>query len=265
MCQFYFINNSARWLSMKCMDSDSWEKSHLLLEDESELLLARKYCKDLILAENLTAPLISYIDANHKDACLIRVENFINNFKQVTKIDLQERCLDLVKDKFGEDAVLFKDKINFRYPGADGYAPHQDGAAGWDKFASKFITVAVAIEDSTVETGGFSFPSGPSPGCFYPNTNGMLSDVFFESLKPKSIEISAGDGIIFDSFLPHRTYKNISNKIIPHLILTFNRLAEGDHLKDYYSQKVTSMVPSSQGYEFRLFEFSTSNNDESLS
>jgi hypothetical protein len=32
----------------------------------------------------------------------------------------------------GEDAVLFKDKINFKMSGGEGFEPHQDSQAGWE-------------------------------------------------------------------------------------------------------------------------------------
>ncbi len=35
---------------------------------------------------------------------------------------------------FGEESVLFKDKINFKLPGGDGFKEHQDVQAGWDDF-----------------------------------------------------------------------------------------------------------------------------------
>jgi hypothetical protein len=37
----------------------------------------------------------------------------------------------------GEETELFKEKINFKIPGGDGFKPHQDSQAGWDAYADK--------------------------------------------------------------------------------------------------------------------------------
>ncbi|HEY7840076.1 MAG TPA: phytanoyl-CoA dioxygenase family protein, partial [Gammaproteobacteria bacterium] len=48
-----------------------------------------------------------------------------------------------VSDLLGEEAVLFKDKINFKLPGGGGFEPHQDQQAGWSTYAPLFVTVLV--------------------------------------------------------------------------------------------------------------------------
>src|ERR1041384_3658355 len=53
----------------------------------------------------------------------------------------------------GETAVLFKDKINFKLPGGDGFKPHQDQQAGWSIYADLFVTAMVSIDDTTGENG----------------------------------------------------------------------------------------------------------------
>ena len=52
----------------------------------------------------------------------------------------------------GEEAVLFKEKVNFKMPGGDGQKPHQDSQAGWDKYADFYISALVSIDEATVET-----------------------------------------------------------------------------------------------------------------
>ena len=54
---------------------------------------------------------------------------------------------------FGEPAVLFKDKINFKQPGGGGFEPHQDVQAGWSRYASLHITALLTIDRSTRANG----------------------------------------------------------------------------------------------------------------
>ena len=53
----------------------------------------------------------------------------------------------------GEEAVLCKEKINFKLPGGDGFKPHQDSQAGWNTYADFFVSALVCIDKSTEENG----------------------------------------------------------------------------------------------------------------
>ena len=65
-----------------------------------------------------------------------------------------------VSELFGEPAVLFKDKINFKLPGGDGFAAHQDAQAGWDVYAPLHITAMIAIDATTAENGSLEMLPG---------------------------------------------------------------------------------------------------------
>mgnify|MGYP002528606796 CR=1 FL=1 len=60
----------------------------------------------------------------------------------------------------GEEATLFKEKINFKMSGGDGFKPHQDSQAGWDAYADFFISALVSIDDATVENGCLQLVAG---------------------------------------------------------------------------------------------------------
>ena len=70
-----------------------------------------------------------------------RIENitpFHSGFGEVTK-----SLRHPVSQLFGEEAILFKEKINFKMPGGDGFKPHQDSQAGWNVYADFFISILV--------------------------------------------------------------------------------------------------------------------------
>jgi len=58
-----------------------------------------------------------------------------------------------VAQLLGEKAALFKEKVNFKMPGGDGFKPHQDSQAGWDDYADFFISALVSIDEANVENG----------------------------------------------------------------------------------------------------------------
>ncbi|KAF0144521.1 MAG: phytanoyl-CoA dioxygenase [Rhodospirillaceae bacterium] len=59
---------------------------------------------------------------------ICRIENIISHHPDFTAVSgiLQTATSQLI----GEPTVLFKDKINFKMPGGDGFKPHQDQQAG---------------------------------------------------------------------------------------------------------------------------------------
>ena len=63
-------------------------------------------------------------------------------------------------DLFEEQSVLFKDKINFKQPGGDGFCAHQDQQAGWDKYASNFISALICVDEATIENGCIEVVAG---------------------------------------------------------------------------------------------------------
>ena len=65
---------------------------------------------------------------NPANKIVSRIENispFVSGFR-----NLSDTLKAPVAQLLGEDAVLFKEKVNFKYPGADGFKPHQDQQAG---------------------------------------------------------------------------------------------------------------------------------------
>ncbi len=56
---------------------------------------------------------------------------------------------------FGEPAMLFKDKINFKLPGGDGFKPHQDQQTGWSASADKRKSFPPDIERAPTKTYTF--------------------------------------------------------------------------------------------------------------
>ena len=64
------------------------------------------------------------------------------------------------QELFGEPAVLFKDKINFKLPGGDGFEAHQDVQAGWRRLARRHITAMVAIDETNAENGSLEMLPG---------------------------------------------------------------------------------------------------------
>jgi len=91
---------------------------------------------------------------------LCRIENFVPFHKGFSTLITARRMRQAVSELFGESAVLFKDKINFKLPGGDGFKEHQDVQAGWDDYARLHITAMIAIDATNVENGSLEVIAG---------------------------------------------------------------------------------------------------------
>ena len=155
---------------------------------------------------------------------------------------------------FSEKALLFKDKINFKMPGGDGFKAHQDVQAGWDRYAKLHITALISIDPSTKKNGCLEIASGH-------HDKGLIGEKW-EPLKEDaldylSIPTNPGDAIFFDSYIPHRSGPNMTDEKRRVLYVTYNAVSEGDHRREYYADKRQSYPPDierdpNKKYVFRV-------------
>lgn len=155
---------------------------------------------------------------------------------------------------FGEEAVLYKDKINFKMPGGDGFKAHQDVQAGWDRYASLHITVLVSVDATTLENGCLEMAAGH-------HKQGLIGEKWQpldeNALKYVAAPTEPGDAIFFDSFAPHRSEPNLTDRARRVLYVTYNRRSEGDQRRRYYIDKRASYPPdcereADKQYVFRV-------------
>jgi len=157
----------------------------------------------------------------------------------------------------GEPATLFKDKINFKMPGGDGFKAHQDAQAGWNVYAKYYITALISIDAATEENGCLEMAAGwHRKGLvgdeWTPLGAGETADMRFEPYPTAS-----GDAVFFDSYAPHRSGPNLTNAPRRVLYVTYNRASEGDHRARYFADKRKSFPPdierdSNKTYIFRV-------------
>mgnify|MGYP005853137893 CR=1 FL=1 len=156
---------------------------------------------------------------------------------------------------FGEPAVMFKDKINFKLPGGDGFTPHQDVQAGWDRYAKLYITASVSIDAATRDNGCLELvagrhregPLGPS---FAPLPEEVTAGMDFVPC-----ETRPGDVVLFDSFTPHRSAPNTSRLPRRVLYVTYNRASEGDVRRRYFADKRAAYPPDCEREPGREYVF----------
>lgn len=157
---------------------------------------------------------------------------------------------------FNEPFVMFKDKINFKWPGGGAFPPHQDFPA-FEFFGPRVhITAMVCIDEATVENGCLQIAQnwkkikasninqealkmgkeilpyevgGPN--------HGTIQKEICEQVIWLPILAKPGDVVFFNSFVPHYSEVNQSNVSRRAMFFTFNRLSDGEYKTSYYQTK----------------------------
>jgi hypothetical protein len=164
---------------------------------------------------------------------------------------LQERASEL----FGEPAVLFKEKVNFKMPGGRGFEPHQDVQAGWRNYGEQHLTALVSIDRASEENGCLELAAGQHRRGLFgelwkPLAGSQLDGVVFEK-----VVTEPGDAIFFDSFVPHRSAPNMTDHRRRVLLITYGRASEDDHRDAYFADKRRSYPPDIERDPARTYEY----------
>ena len=134
---------------------------------------------------------------------LQRIENFCPFHAGFAALCDGDKLRGSVSRLFGEPAVLFKDKINFKLPGGDGFKPHQDQQAGWSAYADLFITAMVSIDATTAENGCLELCAGHHTRGLIGEEWKPLTDEDMRRLGGRPVPTRPGDAVFFDSYTPH--------------------------------------------------------------
>ena len=184
----------------------------------------------------------------HEPSLLSDNQELINRIENMTQFhkgfsELAECLKTSVGQLLGENAVLFKDKINFKMPGGDGFTPHQDSQAGWDNYAKFYLTAMVSVDKATIKNGCLEFASGHNQSGLIGELWKPLSDNDMKNMKFSPIETKPGDVVFFDCYTPHKSESNLTNKPRRILYLTYNKLTDGDYREKYYEDKYKNYPP----------------------
>ena len=217
------------YVKIKDFFSDIERKLVLNYFDEIENLKEEKNKYMIYYEENNSKSRIEYFYKYH-----LGIKNLVN-------IKLNPFLNELL----GKKQVLFKDKMNWKYPNGNGFKPHQDHCAWNDFNVSLYHSLALSGNNSTKENGCLQFSSYNSKTILDQSNNfGEIEDIIDMELDWKYVESTPSDLIIFDSFVPHKSDKNNSNESRRLMYLTFNNKEEGDFYEEYNKNKRVHFPPN---------------------
>jgi ectoine hydroxylase-related dioxygenase (phytanoyl-CoA dioxygenase family) len=145
------------------------------------------------------------------------------------RLTAHPRLFAVLADLYGEEPCLFKDKLIFKPPSAQGYDLHQD-YIGWRNFPRSFLTALVAIDGADQANGCTEvFPGhhlrgylSPEDGNYHPLPVDAVADTHAVGL-----DLRPGDVAFFGCFLPHRSGPNQSTRWRRQLYLSYNACSDG--------------------------------------
>jgi hypothetical protein len=198
-----------------------------------------------------------YFESSKQDGARIisRIEDFVSFHEGFAELITRRRMQQAVSDLFGESAVLFKDKINFKLPGGDGFKEHQDVQAGWDDYADLHITAMIAIDETNADNGSVEMIPGMHKQGLLGEMWAPLTDVDTKNASYEPVHCQPGDAVFFDSYAPHRSMPNNTDQARRVLYITFNGASKGDHRAQYYADKRNNYPPDIERDPERDYSF----------
>ncbi len=167
---------------------------------------------------------------------LSRSENFVPYHIHLKNIVTSGKVIEVVSELMSEPAILYKEKINYKYPGGGGYAAHQDAPAY--EFIDYHVTCLISVDVATSESGCLYFsPGRHREGFIALDEQGCISPNVAKTMNWVAVPTEPGDILLFGSYIPHKSPLNLSHEPRRIIYLTYNAKSQGDWREKYYADK----------------------------
>ena len=224
---------------------------------KKDLKKLNKYIQEIKDFREQKGRYMIYFDKIKQKNVLTRTENFLKYHKKITKLLLKNKVSSLVDQLLENKSVLFKDKINWKYPNANGFEPHQD-AQVWEYLYPKiksFISLAISVDKTNKKNGCLEVVKGKHFEGLLGNNKSAIDKKTVKKMKWDSIYTKPGDLIFFDSYTPHRSGKNLSKKPRVMIYLTYNAKKDGNLKKEYFANKRKSFPPNIEREKGKSYKY----------
>mgnify|MGYP001579956839 CR=1 FL=1 len=192
-------------------------------------------------------PGLHHFEQTDAGAALARSEDFVHDDAVLGDLILGGIVVKILGALFGETAVLFKEKVNYKQPGGGGFAPHQDATAY--RFVDHHISCMVPIDPSTVASGCLYVAPGYEAGQLPTDSRGRVADDAIAQLAWRPVPVEPGDLLFFDSYTPHYSDTNTTGRARRAAYLTYNAASVGDHRDRYYADKRAEFAAKGDNFE----------------
>lgn len=211
-----------------------------------EIIKLKKYVNEIEKFKEKKNKYMLYYDNFKGVNFLTRTENFLPYHKKINQFFKKKKISSLVDALIKYKSIIFKDKINWKYPRAKGFEPHQD-AQVWEYLYPKiktFISLSISIDKTNKKNGSLEVVGKMHKKGLLGNNKSAINKKLVKKMKWKRLNTNPGDIIFFDSYTPHRSGTNLSNSPRRIIYLTYNARKDGDLKKEYFINKRNSFPPN---------------------
>lgn len=212
-------------------------------------IISKNIIEELIDEINVATNTVKYFD-NYNN--IRRIEKLYDKGQQLKNTN--QTILNLLKNVFQEDFLIFKDKFNAKPPGGEGFFAHYDGIfkfvdqnnnlkRGWYEYGDFFINVLIAI-DKCDKTNGALELAKKHKGTFdqlLNNTKKNSTPALLKKVEEittfELINLDIGDVVIFSNTCPHRSKDNYSKSNRRILYYTYSLAKNGSKYDIYFDDK----------------------------
>ena len=192
-------------------------------------------------------PGLHHFEQTDAGAVLARSEDFVHDEPVLHDLIQGGIVIETLSALFGEPAVLFKEKVNYKQPGGGGFAPHQDATAY--RFVDHHISCMVPVDPSTKASGCLYVAPGYEAGQLPTDERGRIAEATAAQLEWKPVPVEPGDLLFFDSYTPHHSDTNTTTRARRAAYLTYNAASLGDHRDRYYADKRAEFATEGDDFE----------------
>jgi ectoine hydroxylase-related dioxygenase (phytanoyl-CoA dioxygenase family) len=199
-------------------------------------------------------PGLHHFEQTDAGAVLARSEDFVGSSDALRSLICAGIIMEILETLFGEPAVLFKEKINYKQPGGGGFAPHQDATAY--RFVDHHISCMVPLDPATESSGCLWVAPGYRAGRLPTDGRGRIEESVAGTLEWRPVPLEPGDLLFFDSYTPHYSETNTTTRARRAAYLTYNAASLGDHRARYYADKLDEFARAGGDFEGRRVRIS---------
>ncbi len=164
--------------------------------DESSVSQLIDWTQDLEHMSQGPAGPMHHFEQTGSSAVITRSERFADVHEELGRF-VRNDVAELIEVVAHERVALFKEKINYKYPGGAGFAPHQDARAY--RFANWHVSVMVPLDPATVSSGCLWFADNPGRELLETDGRGRIADHVAARLRWYPVPVEPGDVVVFDS------------------------------------------------------------------
>jgi hypothetical protein len=188
---------------------------------------------------------LNYYEMVNGKKTLSRTEGFLPYHVNFDTFIKNSGIFSMIEQLLNEPAFLFKEKINYKYPGTGRYPAHQDIHAAKKSplaFQAYHRNCLIFMDDSTEENGCLYVAPGYENQFLDINVDGSLKEEIVKKIQFRPLTALAGTICLFNMYVPHWSALNTSTSPRRTIFLTFNGKSKRDLRAAHFEDRAKNLA-----------------------